>query len=686
MAELSCSIYEFARNEKMVAPKDGKPYVRNAVFLKPCVKSLSQAVAVPNTPLLFDIMSESLREWPKRLDVKGLYLPQKRWEEWIDRMAGKYARVWYQTGICDAILSSRYEIRGNKDLILGLLEFWCPETNTFVFPWGEATITLEDVMILGGLSPVGHPVTSPLKAKMLKAEEALSQKRRMMGRSRSKKATHGCWIKHFMEEDAQHEHEAFLSLWLSRYVLPSLPEEVIKKHVFRVAIHLSSGKRIALAPAVLASLYRNLTLLKEQAMSSSLDRITASGPLQLLHLWAFERFPSLGPSMLNTLKPGEPRAARFHRLNAKINLPLVRSVLRLADNFVWRPYVVDLKNWNHPSYYKDNTEIVSSSNNIELQPFARCLQASMLVGITCEEMYLPHRVAMQFGYDQDLPSDPFDYNISHKNVKFILRSRSFEAGVSARYVNWWNKCKLARKEAVEDVKRNWKKSSESVIVKRVSDKYPVSFGVSRLQPKVKIQECYSSFTDRHPPAYFKTQMNEMMLECESNHIGSNEESHASVIHESEDSSETDHMPLSLRLKQIAAVERRRIKPQKRFSSLSIDGSGNKKKFRTGLARGKATVHTFADNAKERQRKAGDFATKLKRTVEEGGKACDHARNHFDIYEHQPRVDKRKTVERKGEETMVEGCFKSTASSIQNFGTELEGRLMRLEKMMGMQPK
>ncbi|KAK5834353.1 hypothetical protein PVK06_018230 [Gossypium arboreum] len=65
-------------------------------------------------------------------------------------MARKYGALWYQTGICDAIMSSTYEIRCNKDLILGLVEFWCPETNTFVFPWGEATVTLEDVMILGG--------------------------------------------------------------------------------------------------------------------------------------------------------------------------------------------------------------------------------------------------------------------------------------------------------------------------------------------------------------------------------------------------------------------------------------------------------------------------------------------------------------------------------------------------------
>ncbi|KAJ0100994.1 hypothetical protein Patl1_04240 [Pistacia atlantica] len=39
----------------------------------------------------------------------------------------------------------------------------------------------------------------------------------------------------------------------------------------------------------------------------------------------------------------------------------------------------------------------------ELQSFAHCLRVSELVGFECIEQYLPHRVAMQFGMDQDLP-------------------------------------------------------------------------------------------------------------------------------------------------------------------------------------------------------------------------------------------------------------------------------------------
>jgi len=36
--------------------------------------------------------------------------------------------------------------------------------------------------------------------------------------------------------------------------------------------------------------------------------------------------------------------------------------------------------------------------------FVICLRVSELVGIDSIEQYLPHRVAMQFGMDQDVPS------------------------------------------------------------------------------------------------------------------------------------------------------------------------------------------------------------------------------------------------------------------------------------------
>lgn len=78
-------------------------------------------------------------------------------------------------------MGSTCENQRNKDLILVLAEKWCRETNTFVFPWGEATITLEDIMVSlsGGFSDLGSPIFSPLETLELKEiEERLIQARK----------------------------------------------------------------------------------------------------------------------------------------------------------------------------------------------------------------------------------------------------------------------------------------------------------------------------------------------------------------------------------------------------------------------------------------------------------------------------------------------------------------------------
>lgn len=46
----------------------------------------------------------------------------------------------------------------NKVIVNGFLERWHPETNTFHLPFGEMTITLDDVSCITGLSITGKPI------------------------------------------------------------------------------------------------------------------------------------------------------------------------------------------------------------------------------------------------------------------------------------------------------------------------------------------------------------------------------------------------------------------------------------------------------------------------------------------------------------------------------------------------
>uniref|UniRef100_A0A2N9F8B8 Aminotransferase-like plant mobile domain-containing protein n=1 Tax=Fagus sylvatica TaxID=28930 RepID=A0A2N9F8B8_FAGSY len=368
----------------MVSLKDGNITRRIGRFLKPCVRYSNQAAKVPNVPLLSEFFSYYNQAWNSKVHFKGWKQHLKRWDEWIDKLAGKYGYKWNQTGICDAIMSSRYEIHCNRDLVLGLVEFWCAETNTFVFPWGEATITLEDVMILGGFPILGEQVTSSLSVELVEIEEEMKKLKKEFSRSKSKKANYGAWINYFMENENENEFEHLL-----------------------ICLR---GTKIALAPAVLASLYQNLRSLKESVVTS-LESITVLGLFQIVQLWAFERFPGLRTNGLKPLQPGEPRVAQWANgtnFKSTFSLPSIKwCVLKSAEDFEWRPYAADLENWCHLSYYKENEQLVihNSSLDEDFGSFLRCLCASELVGLGC--------------------------TMKKENVHFVIPPRSFQPGVSA---------------------------------------------------------------------------------------------------------------------------------------------------------------------------------------------------------------------------------------------------------------
>ncbi|MED6134715.1 hypothetical protein PIB30_039636 [Stylosanthes scabra] len=409
----------------------GTNTVRMANFLKPCAKNTAEATRFPtvSSPLLRD--GEAAHP---TVQFQGWKNPHRRWNEWIEKMAGKYGFVWNQT----------------------------------------ATITLEDVMVLGGFSVLGEPVNLPLAGDLVAMEAEMLRLWREMDDGKQRR-NQGAWMKFFMGEGQSHdlEHVGFLSLWLSRFVFPYLPNEVIETRVFPIAIQLSQGMKLALAPAVLAGVYESLRLLKQQVTSSSGESLKALGLFQIVQLWADERFSILGSNCPVELKPGEPRAARWHGVISNANGCPVSSALKFARSFQWRPYAADLKNWCFESPYKDNEQFVHdvSNSDEELRSFGQCLLAKELVGLGgCIEKYMPYRVAMQFGFDQHLPKD-FAVMSSNcrENFMFYVPSRSYKPCVSLEYLNWWQASKANQEKAVgtKRMRLNWKDDEASQIIKNV---------------------------------------------------------------------------------------------------------------------------------------------------------------------------------------------------------------------------
>ncbi|RHN67036.1 putative aminotransferase-like, plant mobile domain-containing protein [Medicago truncatula] len=129
------------------------------IFLKPIANSIHE-LNLNQFNLNLNSIHEA-KECPFKINFNGWHSPQEKWVKWVDELKPKYESVWKKARIFEPIMSIKSCIIKNQDLVCGIVEKWCCETNTFVFLFGEATITLEDVIVLGGYSLFGHPVFHP---------------------------------------------------------------------------------------------------------------------------------------------------------------------------------------------------------------------------------------------------------------------------------------------------------------------------------------------------------------------------------------------------------------------------------------------------------------------------------------------------------------------------------------------
>ncbi|CAH2036404.1 unnamed protein product [Thlaspi arvense] len=222
----------------------------------------------------------------------------------------------------------------------------------------------------------------------------------------------------------------------------------ISRHVFPIAVRLARGEKVALAPAVLASIYRDLGHIQAFAREKSTQNLSPKSLFKLVQVWAWERFRNIRPEA-REVRRGEPRIAQWSRLNQKY----AEKESLSFDDFEWRPYTKPLDNWKLSRLYLEEAKWVTIDDDLddEFVSFARCVRSSQLVGIGFVEGYYPNRVAMQFGLSQDLPglvSDHSsfteqeawdDYNKSLVGLKLYVPSRLATTSVTVRYRDWWLK-------------------------------------------------------------------------------------------------------------------------------------------------------------------------------------------------------------------------------------------------------
>ncbi|KAG4923980.1 hypothetical protein JHK87_049520 [Glycine soja] len=382
-------IIQVKDEQLMVSPLSGEnPVHRTAYFIKPCVED---SATLPHSMFSSGRTATVNSDHAKLLEVryKGWHYPSAEWNTWVQQMQHKYECVWMKAGIDQAIKASTFQI---------------------------------------------PPISSPLvSGEEREIEQKLIGVFRMFFKSKARRADHTPWMKHFMSNESRVEHEAFLSLWLSRFVFPGRSYTTILKSTFPIAIHLARGLKLALAPAVLASIYRDLSLLnnKIRIVATVELEVTLWAPFQLVQVWALERFPALQP-LPDVIEQGQLLMTKWHavKMLKGDNLKLILDSVGAENGFIWHPYE------NSPALqlYNENDMWVCDNPNFddELESFARCLRVSELVA-----------------HYNDNPWISYSQPVMDTNLYTALCA-CHQPNVTSRYYRWWKQSNPSKEGDMHD--------------------------------------------------------------------------------------------------------------------------------------------------------------------------------------------------------------------------------------------
>ncbi|CAA2974352.1 Hypothetical predicted protein [Olea europaea subsp. europaea] len=167
----------------------------------------------------------------------------------------------------------------------------------------------------------------------------------------------------------------------------------MNKAALLVAVSLSKSTKLALAPAIIADIYRILSTLKgalvthekckmRQGKKKAIEAKVTT-PFQLTQASIWERFPTIG-SMTNLIGFGGPRLAQWHIImvvgTKKLKCYLHKMALKknqlVALHEFWKRLLTQM-------VYKENYywELLKSSSRDEFEGLVRCLRPRELVSL-----------------------------------------------------------------------------------------------------------------------------------------------------------------------------------------------------------------------------------------------------------------------------------------------------------------
>eukprot|EP00261_Vitis_vinifera_P018241 XP_010648236.1 PREDICTED: serine/threonine-protein phosphatase 7 long form homolog [Vitis vinifera] len=184
-------------------------------------------------------------------------------------------------------------------LITAFVERWRSETHTFHLPQGECTITLQDIAMLIGLTVDGDVVTGSTCLDWRRVCYSL------LGLTPGDtdidgQRLHLTWLSQSFptlapdadEESIQRYTRAYILQLIGGFLFSGKSSDKVHLMFLPLLEDFEVAGRYSWGSACLAWLYRQL------CRASHIDTHDISGPLILLQLWVWERFPFIAPHRL----------------------------------------------------------------------------------------------------------------------------------------------------------------------------------------------------------------------------------------------------------------------------------------------------------------------------------------------------------------------------------------------------
>ncbi|KAL6006297.1 hypothetical protein ACLOJK_040343 [Asimina triloba] len=396
---------------------------------------------------------------------------------WGKHLVSRHSQVLEKAGIKDAILAIGDGFWKSTNVINAFISFWSPTTNSFIFPFGEMSVTLWDLKGVCGLPVHGAPLdecTPPntvlcqnrLALKVIDVLEKVSK----AGGGGDKFTARG-WVEIFarisdfevsnikwpideakfqakvkadkcarvassdgrmwmslvelQKIEPEVELTLFLWLWLSIVICPSSSKHgLVRWSCLLLACEMAKGKRFALASRVLCDIYRGLNqaVYCEQGPGSACTYY----PAHFLFAWLGFYFPFIYGVNDTMQFPDDGLIMRKFANRNFVNRSFAETIAFLLkigrfDEHFFRmvPSFGSSSKFSSAELTEDEKDFALS-----LQPGLLALREGPRFNV---EPYYPNRFARQFGFDQDIPNE----------FPFISRAAR-EVGVGPQF--WYATC------------------------------------------------------------------------------------------------------------------------------------------------------------------------------------------------------------------------------------------------------